>query len=491
MKNIAAILMWSVAGLYAVFTFTGVFTEMNSRWVVALVVFVMLALLTVLAVRKGEPFSGNDSGEGVCFPCILTALLTLGFGLRVAAVFHFKAVPLGDASLFWQEICRWCVGDFCYTKSYTAIGFYAGICAIFGKSLLLIGLVNAALGVVQSWLAYKLADGVFGNETAGLVACAITALNPVSIYSCHLVMSEPLFATLMLAFFYALFCCFRSDCASNKVSRAGIVVGVLGALAFYCRGNGLFTMASAGVLLLAMLCRRDLRREAWTKGFGMVIGFLAVAIPVIIVNCVAYGRVVVGSSDDSIWPLLAGSDLSTRGRWDGKNYKRYIDVYKDVTGRDDFSIYRDTHIVAPYIKQEIVRRWKDNPGAEIDLAVEKYRRLWSSGGEWTWGNRTISKEYSDEIRNWHRDFIDVCMRRYKELLCVLSVVAFASLVFMPRASSLTIVAMFIFLLFNIFNHFFCEEKSRYCYPLWVLLPVWASGIAWIRCWFVKRRKCHG
>jgi len=172
----------------------------------------------------------------------LIFVLALAAGLRAWAVYDYShAHPLSDAptideSSYDEWASELAAGDWRGEEVFFQEPLYpyflGGLYAVFGRDLLLVRLLQAALGVLSCWLVAKLGERLAG-EWAGVLASLLVACAPsLVLLPCLLLKPNlhlPLFCALALLIA-------RPDTGGI---RRWFAIGLVGALCALLRGNSL------------------------------------------------------------------------------------------------------------------------------------------------------------------------------------------------------------------------------------------------------------
>lgn len=315
----------------------------SRRWLAAILIAALLArVAAVLFLHTLPPIAGADGtavrpAERPLFP---DSLEYLRMAANVAAG---RGFVLDKASRIGRM------------PGYPV--FIAAAQALLGHGLLGIRVMQAIVGTVGVWLAWRLGRAMFGDG-AGLWAAAMAAGYPFLILFTPLVLAETLFVTLLL---WAMLCV-----------RAAAVDRRTGAAALAGLALGLATLVRASLLLavpllaLAWVVWRRFERPELGRAALMVAVFAAAMTPWIVRNYSASdGHLVVTT-------LRAGPSL-----YEAFNPEAYGGPMME---RIDWG--QGTEGLTEYERNELWRRravdWaKANPARVVALAWRKGLRFWN------------------------------------------------------------------------------------------------------------------
>lgn len=311
----------------------------------------------------------------------LAACLLVGLVLRVgvAAMPHLA----GSLSVSGQPLRRWAnQALFPDTVEYTRIAhnlrhglglgldsasqvgrmpgypvLLAAVQAIFGERLLAARLVDALVGTATIALVFLLGREVYG-EAEGLAAAAIAAVYPFFVAQSLLVLSEPLFSTLLVFGTWSLSLAYHGR-GLKWSALAGLAFG----LATLTRGSFLPVVFLAAV---GWIAARRLDRMAIQKAFLMVGVFMLVMSPWVVRNWRVTGGHLV------LTTLRVGPSLY-EGLNDHADGGPMMDRINWDVGTDGMTEYeRDRHW-----RREALRWAAEHPGRLLTLAGLKLVRFWN------------------------------------------------------------------------------------------------------------------
>lgn len=480
MSMLEKIVVYATLVAMSAFVFTGVLVRPSAVLVGLMLLLVVLALKNIGWLRCACT-QEEDGIDSRFFPILLSGLC-----VRIAIALMYCPRLVADCAKFWDGIKAWCVGDFIETKSYSLTLLYSIIQYVCGgPNLQLNQFINVALGVLQIWLTYDMASRLFHNRKAGIVGAALVAFHPAFIFMTVGLYAEPLFGVLVLLTFKMLLTV--SEFISSGVSDRRVVVssallGFVGMSAFYCRGNGVFLFLAVGVAFLVFLSGPVTRKTVMMKVFCPCASVcIAMATTVGVCNIHMLGHFVVSSSEDSIWPVIVGTNVKTGGKWvvPCEDVKLIKSKFASAYPGEKF----DLHKAVPIIKAEVSRRWCEHPWEMLKLSWRKYRDMWSGDEQWVaW--QLNREDRAAHFEHWYILRSPMKLLKSAESLCMLLALTFLPV--LKRPARLVVVAMCGFVLFNVANHLFIESAYRYSYPFILLLPVLCSGV--VMC-FKEKKRC--
>ena len=297
---------------------------------------------------------------------------------RVSRTGGGRVCLLPDAEYYWKlaqtirdgeifQVVEW--GDIPHfalrTPGYPL--FLAACRSLLGDHPLGARLVQAALGAACVWLVFRLTKAVLGEEgsrRAAPLAAWLTAVHPYLIVMSALLLSEALFAPLLLGFLLAL-AALWGRAGLREAIAPGLAAGVAAGASVLVRPSCLlfFPAAMGAWALHRGLARRSLRPAA-VGLLAASAGFAAVMGPWWVRNARIYGEFV----PTALW---MGASL-----YDGLNPK--------ATGASDMRFLADPDVwpLGEQDQDAMLRRRaiafvRENPGRTLELAVVKLGRYWS------------------------------------------------------------------------------------------------------------------
>jgi 4-amino-4-deoxy-L-arabinose transferase-like glycosyltransferase len=265
--------------------------------------------------------------------------------------------------------------------------FLAACQTILGEQPLAVRLVQAALGALVVWLVYQLTRRLVSPTelepasgrvcwTVPLIAATLAAMNPYYIAMSELILSEAVFAPLLLLTLWGLAVLWRPadgpDCAGThfapwRAALTALGTGATGGAAILTRPSwGLFLPAVLLVWVVQGVRSRDclLRRRAFQGAVLVVVGVVLMMGPWWVRNARIYGRFV----PTALW---LGASL-----YDGLN--------PEATGASDMAFLADPALRPldelgqdAALAQRALDFARSNPRRVLELAVIKLGRYWS------------------------------------------------------------------------------------------------------------------
>ncbi|MDA1015300.1 MAG: glycosyltransferase family 39 protein [Planctomycetota bacterium] len=245
----------------------------------------------------------------------------------------------------------------------------AGVIRVFGESFLAARCLMAAAGVLACWLVFLLARELFDRRVA-LCASALCAFSPVMAGFSVMLLTETLFAALMLLSLLLFVRLTRIQDLSREDAklrrtdsiRLAIGAGLAIAATSYARPVWLLAgLAFAGVSLI--LCRN--RRVVVLHGIVMHATVAVSLLPWIVRNYHA--------SDGHFVPttLWVGPSL-----YDGLNPHATGDSNMQFIINDDLIASMSEYDVDRHYRAKAMDYAAANPGRAITLAIAKLARMW-------------------------------------------------------------------------------------------------------------------
>lgn len=202
------------------------------------------------------PLSVVNASADRCVPCadgrrllLAALLLRVGWALWARQFWGYRPDALYDDNVYY-EIARAFLGrggvSAAHPPGYPL--FLAPFLALGGWGISLARWIQMLLSAATAVLAYRLALRLRGSRAAALAAGTFVAADPMLVFFSSRVMSETLFAALLVGFFLA----WLDAWDSGRPGRAALA-GLLGGAASLTRG---VLLPYGGILALVALWRR-------------------------------------------------------------------------------------------------------------------------------------------------------------------------------------------------------------------------------------------
>lgn len=259
--------------------------------------------------------------------CVL--LVCLCFLVKLSWVLLVQVPIAGDYAVFWGYANSLAAQPVIDSGRYIALfphifgyaEFLSAFLALFGSSPWVPVLLNAALSVCAGYLIFLLCLDWFGQQAACGALLFWTFCPSQTMYN-SLVLSEPLYTTLMLAFL--LLVSRLTACTKYvRMAAAGLLAGVLLRLIQATRPIGVIWAIAVVLWLLFLALPR------WQKGEGRVLCF--VFLPVMLAVYVLTGPLWqahlaarIGEQPSMVpgYSLLVGFNEESAGCWNQENSDR-------------------------------------------------------------------------------------------------------------------------------------------------------------------------
>lgn len=308
--------------------------------------------------------------------CILAGALILRLGSAIAVQVWVNREPgrlcliAGDAEGYWQLAQHMVRGeDFALYDPPRHVMrmpgfpvFLAGLMTVFGKRALLIRVGLAGVGTAACGLVYCLGREVADPET-GRVAALIAAVSPIFAAFSVLLLSETLFALLLLASLIAFAKLLGAQVARRSL-RMAILTGLFCGLATLVRPTW-FLVAPA--LAVCSVFRAASPGRKFIEAGLICLAFAATLAPWTIRNAHVIGHFVpttlwVGPSlYDGLSPQATGASDMTFIETDGIYHDRHISEYD-----------ADRHY-----RRAALEFARAHPARAVELGAVKLRRFWN------------------------------------------------------------------------------------------------------------------
>lgn len=238
------------------------------------------------------------------------ACLAAAFAVRLGWLALEDPAPAADSEWYYLAAQQIAAGNGFVAKGVLTArwpvgypAFLGGLFALFGPSLVVGRLANAALYLGVIALAYALARRMFGSELAARLTALVLALYPNHIFYTTLLLSEILFLSLLLL-----------GVALLLSARGGLALagGLVFGAATLTKPQALFLPALLLGLRLAHNPHRETRRRRLGLLVGVHVAMAAVVAPWTMRNYRVFGRVVLVSTNGG-YNLFIGNNPHARG----------------------------------------------------------------------------------------------------------------------------------------------------------------------------------
>lgn len=320
--------------------------DSTTDWLVwAIVIFALATALRALWVVfvHAEPFDGRDMDD--------------------TQFYYGSALSLANGDGYtspwtWMPTAQWPPG-------YSFL--LSGLVRVFGEDMAVAWGANVVLGALTCVALYFLGR-IIGGKKVGIAAGMLLAAFPGHIFFASLIMSETLFAFLVVVTLVLVV-------LAGRVSNAGplriILIGVLVGAAAMVRGQGLFLIFVAG--LFWWLHTRDWARALqWATVVGLTA--IVVVIPWSVRNYFAMNNFVLISTNDGgnlymgNWEFASGGFQMYSGTW-------IIEQFDDLPYNEQEAKSSNAML------REGLRFMFTHPVKELQLSMSKVRYLYENDSE--------------------------------------------------------------------------------------------------------------
>ena len=283
----------------------------------------------------------------------------------------------GDANGYWELAVRISQGrEYAVHQPPRRImrmpGFplvLAAVISVFGESYLVARILMAIVGTLACWLVFVLGRELFDRQV-GLVACAMCALSPVMAGFSAVLLTETLFAALMLSSLWLFIRLTRlqdlpdEETNSQRLPSILLATGAGLAIAATTYARPVWLLAGLAFVGVSLVVSRN-RRVVLLHGAIMHLAVGLALLPWIVRNYYASNGHIVPTT------LWVGPSL-----YDGLN--------PHATGDSDMQFVINDNLIASMSEYDVDRQYRDraidyavaHPGRAVELAIAKLARMW-------------------------------------------------------------------------------------------------------------------
>jgi hypothetical protein len=438
----------------------------------------IVSLAVVLGLVVSARFIPADRPEGVLRlaryagvardaflrPFTLPNIVWIAFVLRLVWAMHFEVRLFSDYEVFFKFAERFSQGDMSVlgiSKSPVTILFYGVFFKLFGSSMLVVHLLNAALGALQAALVYSIADRMSGSWRAARFSGAAVAVFPSAVTYANLPNSEGLFITLLLLIVWQLVVFAPRLHKSGRGALTGMALLLaLETVALpLTRNSGV--LFGSWIVFSALLWSRSSRSRSAVFAVTFLVGAALFLTPQVVHNYRSYGYLSIQSSKWSALNFLSGTNVESGGRHNEQDSS----FIKSRAGRGDENW---AGAVRAARQRALARIRSDVPGFIRFALTKKFDTMWCDD---TYGVNRGRARGQDARASWRT----VSQRYYVLMIAV----AMAGMFFASRCGRryrmfVTVAGGVLFITFLL--HVFIEVQSRYHLATNFLLPLLAAAL---------------
>lgn len=379
--------------------------------------------------------------------------LALAAGLRLLAAALIDAPLSVDAAAYRQMALdalggQCCFGDRSPGLPIVLVPLYGWLGAVPAAH----EAVNLVAGVAGGWLVFAIVRDEWDGRAAASALIGY-ALLPSLVLFTPVLLSEPLFTTIVLGMVRAI------QLAARRSSPfvAAAVAGVLIAAAQYVRGLAPVLLLAAGVTLLIRV--QPWRRAAMALGLMLAAFFLA-ASPIVVHNLQAHGELSIDSSSFLGNTLYIGTSQAS----DGRITPWLLHQISRLPGDDQWQRSQAAGRIG-------MRRVARHPLGFARLAVRKFPIMW--------GNDEEGVRFALSRAALQRPVGATLLLESQLAYATIAVGALVGFWLLRRRPGTVAIAVAVLLLATIGAHTFVEVKPRYHFWLIPLFTVMAApALGW-------------
>lgn len=450
MLSIAFCLMYAL--IFVLVPIVHFITHQDGLQYTALVLITGILLFVLLQFLASLPYMEST------VTAVLLFLLCLI--VKLAWVLSFPTKPAVDYLTFYktaQMLAESWTIDFHYVALFSHIMGYASFLSlffmIFGDGLLVAPIVNVVLSAVSMILIYDIAKQLFSRKAA-VVAALLWIFYPSQTIYNTMVLSEPLYTTLILCFWALLIRVSDKlkDYTYVKLTSCALLAALLLGLVHASRPLSYILYIALIIWLLLTMNWSD-RQAVWKKVvFVLIVG---IGLGGMVQAITAYNSARLGEPAASSigYTLYVGFNEQSKGKWnqeDSEHFYHYVDHYPHWTAVD---VQRQMMIDA---KERIL-------SGNID-----YVRLFYDKLHLLWNDDAMAYRYSDIPKepNIYTHVSNV----YYFFTMLLSVVG--AVILQIRKRRAFVIMLCLYMLGLTASHMLAEVAYRYHYsgiPVFVIL----------------------
>ena len=308
-----------------------------------------------------------------CFERVLLAWMFPGLGDQTMS-YTPSGVLITDWPGIWDIAIKASEGIWEASKSWTTNVGYGLLIRFFGQNLYAACILNTVLNFVSALLLAVLCGRWFGR-CAGIIAAVMSFCLPYFAVHSLNTATEHMYGMFMIASLLCLDCVWAASSGRNATFRS-ILTGVLIWLTIWSRGEGVLLVGGGFV---AAILIEGIGRARWRR-CGMVCATLFAVSA--LCGLLAWritghinGAKPIFCSNDNLWPRLFGANVEFGGTINSHDYCLMYEAYRNDHPQ---SIEKpSTQELEPYIRKEIVRRWREMPlSVMIRHVIKKEWRDW-------------------------------------------------------------------------------------------------------------------
>lgn len=296
-----------------------------------------------------------------------TALL-----LRLLWSLYYNPIPFADFDLFYKQALEFAEGNYeilGLSKTPVSIIYYGSLFTAVPHSLLLVYFANGLVGILQTYLVYRISLALFDSKGAAKFSALAVALMPSLVMFNSVVSSELPYTTIMLLLLFtsSRALCMDDGFSLKKILLLAILMGTITAALHLTRNLG-FLIGLWFIIVVVMYGRFRVRRKTAFCLAYLVWMFICL-IPQIKYNYDKYGVFSIQSSQWGSLVLLHGTNRQTDGTWSIECIDRVRKKY-DLRGK---SLIEGSRYARELAREHIM----NDPLDFLAFALtRKFRRMW-------------------------------------------------------------------------------------------------------------------
>lgn len=413
----------------------------------------------------------------------VSSILWTALFLRLLWGLYYNPIPFADFDLFYMQALEFAEGNYeilGLSKTPVAIIYYGSLFKAVPHSLLLVYFTNALIGILQTYLVYRISLDLFASKGAAKFSALAAALMPSLVMFNSVVSSELPYTTILLLLLFTASRTLRmgDDVCPIKLLLFAILMGTITAALHLTRNLGI--LIGLWLLIVVVMYGRFRTRKKTAFCLTYLAWLFICLIPQIKYNYDKYGVFSIQSSQWSSLVLLHGTNRQTDGTWS-------IECIDRV--RKKFDLRGDTLIEGSRYARKLA--WEHIMNDPLDFLVfaltRKFRRMWCDdeyGAFWSLRHTeayTKKEEGGKSFRVnpplmfWRRVSTPPYFGAIFLAILTLTYLRYSKNLHVPL---LTFAAGLVALTFSM--HILIEVQGRYHYYVTFLICIMAGGFLAVR-----------
>lgn len=405
--------------------------------------------------------------RNICYKKQIALILICGFILRGLWLLNVKSIPISDFSVIYecgQEFLNGNTGMF-WGHSYIArfphltimVLYMALMIKIFPtNNIVMMKLVNLALGVLTIYIIYLLVKELFDSKKRGIYAASLASIFPPFITYTGVFCTENVAIPLYLLSIYFFILVIKNKKSKYYLISSGILLSI---------GNLFRMVAAIVVIAYAIYILIYLKDKIINKLRNIALYIVPYVVFLVVVSYTLQSLKITEfplwkGSEPKITNILKGTNIENHGRWnkeDASIVEKYNYDYEEITEASE-EIIKERLTTTPPLKL-------------IGFYIKKFALQWSVGDfEGTlWTKSDVPDE--DII-------VDVSQEIPQIIYTFMMILIFLGILNRKNNKETQEMNLFYIILYGYgFMYLITEEQGRYSYIVsWVFVILAIEGI---------------